>query len=537
MTNEEIAKIFDQTADLLEIKGENLFKVRAYKNAAKLIENSSKDFNKLVKSGFDLTRLPGIGKDLSKYIKEIVETNKFHKLEKLKKEIPEGLVNMLSIEGLGPKRVRQIYDAFGVTNLDELKKYAKNGELDKIPGFGTILIEKILKGIKQLKKAGIRFLWADAEKTAEKVKEYLSKFPGVEIVEIAGSYRRRKETVGDLDILVVAEDYPKVSEYFIKYPHIKEVYSAGLTRSTVFLDNNLQIDLRAVGKESYGSALHYFTGSKSHNISIRKMAIEFGMKVNEYGVYKNDKRIAGKSEEEVYKAVGLKYIEPELRENRGEIEAAKNNNLPKLITANDIKGDLKVCFNENIREIINEAEKKDYKFLGICTKNIEDLEKIKKLESKLKIYSAIECKIDKNGNLNYSDKDIEKFDIVYGSVEDNFDLDKNHQTKRILKALNKIDILSHPMCRKIQEFDGIDVDFGDILKAAKEKNKILEIDARSNKLDLDDSKIKSAKEAGVKMCINSYATNKKELDNMKYGLNQARRGWAEKEDIVKSFSK
>jgi DNA polymerase (family 10) len=534
MTNADIAKKFSLTADLLDIKGENPFKVRAYRNAARLIENSSKDFEKLVREGFDLTRLPGIGHDLSEYIKEIVTTGKFSKLEKLKKEVPEGLIDMLSIEGLGPKRIKQIYDAFGITSLDELKKYAENGELDKLPGFGPTLIQKILKGVKQLKKAGIRFLWADVEDVAEDLRKYLMDFEGVEIVEIAGSYRRRKETVGDLDILVIADDYMKVSEYFTKYKRVKEVYSKGLTRSTVFLDNGLQIDLRAVTKESYGSALHYFTGSKDHNIAIRKIAIELGLKVNEYGVYKGAKRIAGKTEEEVYRAVGLSYIEPELRENRGEIEAAKNGTLPKLITLDDIKGDLKVYFNENIKEVIKAAEKRGYEFIGVCTRNVKDLKKIKKLKSKIKIYSAIECVIDKDGNLNYSDEEIKDFDIVYGSVEDNFDLDRDIQTKRILKALEKIDILSHPFCRKINEFHGIDIDFEQILKYTKENNKILEIDARKNRLDLDDSKIKLTKEFGVKMVINSYAANINELNNVKYGLNQARRGWAEKKDIINS---
>ncbi|GAX87682.1 DNA polymerase, family X [Lebetimonas natsushimae] len=534
MTNADIAKMLSLTADLLDIKGENPFKVRAYRNAARLIENSSKDFEKLVREGFDLTRLPGIGHDLSEYIKEIVTTGKFSKLEELKKEVPEGLIDMLSIEGLGPKRIKQIYDAFGITSLDELKKYAENGELDKLPGFGPTLIQKILKGVKQLKKAGIRFLWADVEDVAEDLRKYLMDFEGVEIVEIAGSYRRRKETVGDLDILVIADDYMKVSEYFTKYKRVKEVYSKGLTRSTVFLDNGLQIDLRAVTKESYGSALHYFTGSKDHNIAIRKMAIELGLKVNEYGIYKGTKRIAGKTEEEVYKAVGLTYIEPELRENRGEIEAARNGTLPKLITLNDIKGDLKVYFNENIKEIIKAAEKRGYEFIGVCTRNVKDLEKIKSLKSKIKIYSAIECVIDKDGELNYSDEEIKNFDIVYGSIEDNFDLDRDIQTDRILKALEKINILSHPFCRKINEFNGIDIDFEKVLEYAKKNNKILEIDARRNRLDLDDSKIKLTKEVGAKMVINSYATNEDELNNIKYGLNQARRGWAERKDIKNS---
>jgi DNA polymerase (family 10) len=535
MTNADIAKMLSLTADLLDIKGENPFKVRAYRNAARLVENSSKDFEKLVREGFDLTRLPGIGHDLSEYIKEIVTTGKFSKLEELKKEIPEGLIDMLSIEGLGPKRVKQIYDAFGITSLEELKKYAESGELDKLPGFGPTLIQKILKGVKQLKKAGIRFLWADVEEVAEDLRQYLLDFEGVEIVEIAGSYRRKKETVGDLDILVIADDYMKVSEYFTKYKRVKDIYSKGLTRSTVFLDNGLQIDLRAVTKESYGSALHYFTGSKDHNIAIRKIAIELGLKVNEYGVYKGAKRIAGKTEEEVYKAVGLTYIEPELRENRGEIEAAKNGTLPTLITSDDIKGDLKVYFNENIKDMIEAAEKRGYEYIGVCTRNVKDIEKIKKLKSKIKIYSAIECIIDKDGNLNYSDDEIKQFDIKYGSMEDNLDLDRDTQTKRILKALEKIDILSHPFCRKINKFHGIDMDFEKILKYSKENKKILEIDARKDRLDLDDSKIKLTKEVGAKMVINSYATNENELNNMKYGLNQARRGWAEEEDIINSF--
>jgi DNA polymerase (family 10) len=321
-----------------------------------------------------------------------------------------------------------------------------------------------------------------------------------------------------------------------RYKRVKEVYSKGLTRSTVFLDNGLQIDLRAVTKESYGSALHYFTGSKSHNIEIRKLAIELGLKVNEYGVYRGAEKIAGDSEEEVYNAVGLSYIEPELRENRGEVEAAKHNALPKLITLDDIKGDLKIYFNENIEEILKEVEKR-YEFIGICTRNINNFEKIKKLKSKIKIFTAIECVIDKNGNLNYSDDEIKKFDIVYGSIEDNFDLDKETQTKRILNALQKIDVLSHPFCRKINEFSGIEFDFEKVLEYAKENNKILEIDARKDRLDLDDSKIKLTKEYGVKMVINSYAKNKKELENIKYGVNQARRGWTERGDIINSFSK
>ena len=502
LTNAEIAKMFSQTADLLEIKGENPFKVRAYRNAARIIENSSKDFNKLVKEGFDLTRLPGIGNDLSTYIKEIVTTGKFSKLEKLKKEIPQGLVDMLAIEGLGPKRIKQIYDAFHITSLEELKKYAENGELDKLPGFGPTLIQKILKGVKQLKKAGIRFLWADVEEVAEDIREYLLKFPGVEIVEIAGSYRRRKETVGDLDILVVAEDYPKVSEYFIKYKRVKDIHSAGLTRSTVFLDNDLQIDLRAVSKESYGAALHYFTGSKAHNIEIRKMAIEKGMKVNEYGVYKDNKRIAGKSEEEVYKAVGLCYIEPELRENRGEIKACLNNSLPNLVELKNIKGDLDISAN-----LIDKVLDLGYKYVGTDKKiNRNDI----------KVYKILD--IDVN-NLKIN----EEYDFLRGIVNE------NANTQDILKAIKKVKFLR--FFRDIKAKKELNIDYDKIFDEMKKENVILEIVSRPNNL-LSEVLIQSAINKKVKISIVSNAKNKKELNFIKYGINQARRGWAEAKDVI-----
>ena len=502
LTNSEIAKMLSQTADLLEIKGENPFKVRAYRNAARLIENSSKDFNKLVKEGFDLTRLPGIGNDLSTYIKEIVTTGKFSKLEELKKEVPSGLLDMLSIEGLGPKRIKQIYDAFGVTSLEELRKYAESGELSKLPGFGPKLIEKILKGVKQLKKAGIRFLWAEVEEIAEDLREYLLKFEGVEIVEIAGSYRRKKETVGDLDILVVAKDYPKVSEYFVKYPKVKEIHSAGLTRSTVFLENDLQVDLRAVSKESYGAALHYFTGSKSHNIEIRKLAIEKGLKVNEYGVYKGAKKIAGESEEEVYKAVGLCYIVPELRENRGEIEACINDSLPDLVKLKDIKGD----FNISI-EFIDEAVKRGYQYVGV-DKDVK--------RDDIKVYKILTVDI-KNININ------ENYDFLIGVVDQNSTLDD------VLESMEKVKFLR--FFRDIKAKKELNLDYDLIFQKMSKKNIFLDVASSPNNL-ISENLIKKAIEKGVKISVTS-AQNR--LDFIRYGLNQARRGWCESKDVINSL--
>ena len=555
ITNQEIAAIFSKTADLLEIKGENPFKVRAYRNAARIIENSSKDFNKLVNEGFDLTKLPGIGKDLSEYIKEIVTTGKFHKLEELQKEIPSSLVEMLSIEGLGPKRIKQLYEAFGITSLDELKKYAESGELDKLPGFGPKLIEKILKGVKQLKKIGIRFLWAEVEEIAEELREYLLKFDGVEIVEIAGSYRRKKETVGDLDILVVAKYYPKVSEYFIKFPKVKEVHSAGLTRSTVFLQNSLQVDLRAVARESYGAALHYFTGSKAHNIEIRKIAIEKGLKVNEYGVYRGDEKIAGESEEEVYKAVGLCYIEPELRENRGEIEACLRKTLPKLIKKEDILGDLHMhtLYSDgaaSIEEMIRKAIELNYKYIAITDHSkrlkvangmnekkllaqIEEIEKLQEKYPQIKIFKGAEVDILEDGSLDFDDEVLEKLDIVIGAIHYKFSGD---QTKRILNAFEKINIFAHPLNRIINKREPISANWEEVFKKAKELNVALEINSQPDRLDLNDTLIKRAKEIGAKFAINSDAHNTKMLEYIKYGVNQARRGWAERSDVINAYS-
>ena len=557
MNNSEIAKIFSQTADLLEIKGENSFKVRAYRNAARIIENSSKDFEKLVREGVDLTRLPGIGKDLSEYIKEIVLTHRFSKLEELKKEIPSGLLEMLSIEGLGPKRIKQIYDAFGITSLDELKKYAQSGELAKLKGFGPKLIEKILKGIKQLKKAGIRFLWAEVEGIANELKEYLQKFDGVEIVEIAGSFRRKKESVGDLDVLVIAKDYKKVSEYFIKFKRVKEVHSAGLTRSTVFLENSLQVDLRAVSRESYGAALHYFTGSKAHNIKIRRLAIEKGLRVNEYGVYEGERKIAGKSEDEVYKAVGLCYIEPELRENRGEIEACLAGELPKLVELFDLRGDLHMhtIYSDgacSIEEMVKRAIELGYEYIAITDhskrlsvangldekrllEQFDEIERLKKKYPQIKILKGAEVDILEDGSLDFSDEVLKRLDIVVGAIHYKFNLDKKTQTKRILRALSKINILAHPLNRLINKREGIEAEWDEIFKMAKELNVAMEINSQPDRLDLNDILSKRAKEIGCKVAINSDAHNIKMFEFIRYGVNQARRGWIEKEDVINTF--
>lgn len=559
ITNAEIARIFKEYADLLEIKGENPFKVRAYRNAARTIENIGKSLEELVKEGYDLTRLPGIGSDLNQYIQEIVTTGKFSKLQKLKKQIPPSLVDMLSIEGLGPKRIKTLYEKLGIASMEDLRRAAQNGEIEKLPGFGPTLVQKILKGIRLLKKAGHRFKWSEAKEYVEDILAYMGQIE-LSHLDVAGSYRRKKETVGDLDILATAKDFSEVIRHFVKYPKIKEVVSAGSTRSTVILNNDLQVDLRSVEDESYGSALHYFTGSKAHNIAIRKIAIELGLKVNEYGIFRGEERIAGKTEEEVYKAVGLCYIEPELRENRGEIEACKAHRLPQLVELKDIRGDLHMHTNysdgkNSIEEMAKAAKELGYEYIAITDHSrrltiakgldekraIEELEQIDRINEKFEditILKGMEVDILEDGRLDMSDEVLSRLDIVLIAVHYKFTLSKDRQTRRILRAFENpyVNILAHPTGRMIGIREPIELDMEQILARAKEYNIHLEINAQPERLDLTDIHAKMAKEMGVKMAINSDAHNIFSLRYMEYGINQARRGWCEKDDIINTRS-
>ncbi|NPA82184.1 MAG: DNA polymerase/3'-5' exonuclease PolX [Epsilonproteobacteria bacterium] len=556
--NREIADIFSKTADFLEIKGENPFKVRAYRNAARIIQNMGRSLESLVEEGFDLTRLPGIGQDLASYIEEIVKTGKFSKLEELKKELPEGLEELLSIEGLGPKRIRTLYETFHITSLKDLAKVAESGEIYKLKGFGPKLVEKILKGIRLAKKSGRRFRFDVAKPYAEDLRAYLSKFEGVLRVEVAGSYRRRKETVGDLDILVVSDNWEKTSDYFVKYPKVKEIVSKGETRSTIILNNDLQVDLRSVPKESYGSALHYFTGSKAHNIKIRKMAIDRGWKINEYGIFEGDRKIAGESEEQMYEMMGLCFIEPELREDRGEIEACLKHSLPKLINLSDIKGDLHIHTTytdgkASIKEMASKAYEKGYKYIAITDHSkhltvakgldekrlLEQIEEIEKLNEELdiEILKGIECDILEDGSLDLSDEVLKRLDVVLGAVHFKFNLSKEKQTDRVIRAIKNpyLNIIAHPTGRVIGHRNAYELDMDRIFEVCAKEGVFLEINAQPERLDLNDILAREAKNRGVKLSIATDSHDIGCLDFMEYGVNQARRGWIEREDVINTL--
>ncbi len=556
MVNQQIAQKFYKTADLLEILGENPFRVRAYRNAARTIESLGRDLSEMVAQGEDLTKLPGIGKDLAEKIKEIIETGSFSKLRELEEKVPPGLVELLKVEGLGPKRIKTLYDTLGITSLEELREAAAKGKISKLPGFGKKLEQTILQGVVLAKKEGRRFRWAYAEAFAVELVRFLKKARALKEIEVAGSYRRRKETVGDLDILVTAREPAQIIEHFITFPDIKTVISKGQTRSTVILSSDIQVDLRAVEEESYGSALHYFTGSKAHNIAIRSIALKAGLKINEYGGFRGEKRIAGRSEDEIFSAVGLPFIEPELRENRGEIEAAMEGRLPRLITLQDVKGDLH-CHTRwsdgknTVSQMAEAAERLGYSYIAI-TDHSKRLAMIKGLDEKklaeqareieearasfpdIHILHGIEVDILEDGSLDLPFEALSRLDIVVAAIHSKFKLSKEKQTERLLRAIDnpRVDIVAHPTGRLIGEREGYDLDMERVMEHARARGCILELNAQPSRLDLNDVNLKLAKEMGIKVSIATDSHNTDNLLFMRLGINQARRGWLERQDVV-----
>ncbi len=560
MVNQQIAQKFYKTADLLEIMGENPFRVRAYRNAARTIEALGRDLSEMVAQGEELTKLPGIGKDLAGKIKEIIETGTFAKLKELEAKVPPGLIELLKVEGLGPKRIKTLYDTLGITSLEELREAAAKGQISALPGFGKKLEQTILKGVVLAKKEGRRFRWAYAESFASELVSFLKKARGLNQIEVAGSFRRKKETVGDLDILVTASNPEEIIEHFVSFPDIKTIISKGQTRSTVILSSDIQVDLRAVEEESYGSALHYFTGSKAHNIAIRTIAQKAGLKINEYGVFRGKKWVAGRSEDEIFAAVGLPFIEPELRENRGEIEAAMDGRLPKLVTLPQIRGDLhchtKWSDGQNtILEMARAAREFGYSYIAITDHSrrlamikgldeeklelqAKEIEEAKKRIPGIHIFHGIEVDILEDGTLDLSDEALSHLDIVIAAIHSKFKLSKTKQTERLLRAMDNphVNIIAHPTGRLIGEREGYDLDMEKVMEHAKERGCILELNAQPSRLDLNDVNLKLAKEMGIRISIATDAHNVDNLRFMRFGINQARRGWLEKEDVVNCLS-
>jgi DNA polymerase (family 10) len=554
--NADIAAIFEEIADRLEIQGENPFRVRAYRNAARTLMEFPEEMRDILARGSELPKLPGIGTDLAAKIREIVTTGRSGFLERLRREMPPTVTELLKIPGLGPKRVKTLYHDLDIATVEQLYRAARDGRIRALPGFGAKTEQKILEAVEAHVSKTRRFKLAVAAQYADALCAHLRAARGVGQVTVAGSFRRMRETVGDLDILATASDAAAVIERFTHYDEVKEVLSAGTTRASVLLKSGLQVDLRVVAPASYGAALHYFTGSKAHNIAIRRLAQARGLKINEYGVFRGDERIAGEDEASVYASVGLPYIEPELREDTGEIEAARAGRLPHLVELGDLKGDLHAHTratdgHDSLRDMALAAKKLGFEYLAITEHSrrltvahgldpqrlLQQCDEIDRLNGEglgITLLKGIEVDILEDGSLDLPDDVLGRLDLVVGAVHSRFDLSRARQTERILRAMDHphFTLLAHPTGRLIEEREPYDVDMPRILRHARERGCFLELNAHPERLDLIDSHCRMAREAGVLVSINSDAHSTFDFANLRYGVGQARRGWLEKADVL-----
>ena len=558
--NNEIAAMFEELADLLEIEGANPFRIRAYRNAARTVGGLSASVSDMAQAGSDLTHLPGIGDDLADKIKSIAATGKLPLLEEVRLRVPPALSELMRIEGLGPKRVKALYDKLKIRSIDDLKRAATAGKIRQLEGFGEKSEALIKDHVERLSGTEQRLPLITAEQIAAPLTAYLKQTKGVKKLTVAGSFRRCRDTVGDLDILITATKTSPVMERFVIYDEVAEVISHGTTRSTIRLRSGLQVDLRVVPDISYGAALHYFTGSKAHNIAVRSLGIKKGLKINEYGVFKDDRRIAGRTEQEVFEQVGLAYIEPELREDRGEIEAARGNALPTLVTLKQIRGDLHCHTNAtdghaSLEQMAKAARSRGYEYLAITDHSqrvtvargldkkrlLQQTEQIDRLNESLegiRILKSIELDILEDGSLDLPDNVLDALDLTVCSVHSKFDLPAKKQTARIIRAMDnpRFNIFAHPTGRLINQREPYAVNLEVLMEAAKERGCFLEVNSQPVRMDLTDSACKMAKEMGVKVAICTDAHNASQLEYIRYGVYQARRGWLEKGDVINTLS-
>ncbi|MBI2033475.1 MAG: DNA polymerase/3'-5' exonuclease PolX [Candidatus Liptonbacteria bacterium] len=559
--NAEIVKALKEFSAYLAAEGV-AFKPRAYEKAALGLEGMEEELAEIYKKGGRkaLEDLPGVGRGIAERIEELFKTGKVNDLERLRKKYPVKINEITEVEGIGPKMALNLYKKLGVKTLADLEKSAKAGKVRNIEGFGQKTEENILKGIEFVKKSGSRFLLGLALPEIRKIEERLKNLKEVERLTVAGSVRRWKETIGDADILVISKNPKPIMDYFVGMPEVVRVYAHGETKSAVKIKSGLDIDLRVVEARSYGAALNYFTGSKDHNIALREEALKKELKLNEYGLFRGKKMVAGRGEVELYEALGMDYIEPEMRENTGEIELSKKHALPSLINYGDIEGDLQIQTDwtdgsDSIEEMAKAALSQGLKYIAITdhTKRLAmtggldekkirrqwaDIDRIqKKMGSKIKILKGTECDILKDGSLDLPDEILAKLDVVGVSVHSYFNLFREEQTKRILKAIKNpyVDILFHPTGRLINRREPYEVDMEAIIKEAKQTGTVLEIDAFPDRLDLKDEHIKKCVISGVKMSIDSDAHSVSHFPFLEYGIAQARRGWAKRGDIINAW--
>ncbi|MEW6163297.1 MAG: DNA polymerase/3'-5' exonuclease PolX [Nitrospirota bacterium] len=560
MKNQEIARIFNDIADLLEIKGENPFRIRAYRHAAQNIEGLTMDVAETPRD--ELMKVPGIGQDLAGKIEEYVKTGKLQFYEDLKKEVPEGLSMLLSVPSLGPKTAKLLFERLNVRDIETLEQLAREHKLSGLPGIKEKTEENILKGIAMLKRGMERQPLGKVFPVANDILEHLRRKAPVKKLSIAGSIRRWKDTIKDIDILATSQDPKAVMSVFVHLPHVKDVLMQGPTKSSVIIREGLQVDLRVVEEDSFGAALAYFTGSKAHNIRLREMAMKSGLKINEYGIFreKDDKKVGGKEEEDIYRILGLSYIPPELREDAGEVEAAVVGRLPRLVELKDIKGDLHVHSkwsdgSHDFEELIEEARKRGYEYIAITdhSKGLgiargltaerllgqkKEIDSMNKRLKGFRLIAGIEVDIRSDGHMDLPDNVLKMMDVVVASIHSGFRQNREQLTKRLVSSMRNpyVSIIAHPTGRLIGERDAYDVDMNEILKMAKETGTAIEINAYPLRLDLNDVHARMAKEMGIPLVIGTDAHLISHFDYMAYGVSIARRGWLEKGDILNTMS-
>ena len=561
MLNQELAKILYEIADYLEME-EVPFKPYAYQKAALGVESLEEDVREVYQKGGvqALKEIPGVGERIARDIEEYLKTGQIKRHQRFKKRLPLELDEIIGVEGVGPKRAKVLYQKLGIRNLKDLEKAARAGKIARLAGFGEKTEKNILEGIAFLKKSRGRFLLGEILPKVKEVQQKLESLKEVRRVNPAGSVRRRKETIGDVDFLVVSDKPAQVMDFFVSLPGVVKIWSKGSTKASVRMKEGFDMDIRVVPKRAYGSALQYFTGSKEHNIVIRRLAMDKGLKLSEYGLFRGRKMVAGETEEGIYRALGMRWMEPELRENQGEIEAALKKKLPCLIGYGDIRGDLHTHSDwdggaNSIEEMARAAQKMGYEYIGIAdhTKFLriehglderklkrrnQEIDKLNRKFKNFKILKGCEANIMNDGSIDIKNDSLAELDYVIAGIHSSFKMSKEKMTERMIRAMKNphVDIISHPTGRILKKRDEYQIDFDKILRAAKETGTALEISAWPERLDLNDQNIRRAKIAGVKMAINTDSHHQDHLRFMEFGIAQARRGWAEKSDIINAWS-
>ncbi|MFX0094333.1 MAG: DNA polymerase/3'-5' exonuclease PolX [Candidatus Hodarchaeota archaeon] len=559
LKNQEITNLLYEIADLLELKGVE-FKPQAYRKAAQSIQNLAEDIKTVYKQG-KLNDIPGVGVSIAAKIQEILESGSLRYLEDLRKEIPSGLRELMELEGVGPKMIFELHEKLNINNIDELETAVKQRKVQQLKGYKQKTEDNLLKAIELYRTAQKRFLLGEVLPIAREIENILSKMKEVKKVCIAGSIRRKKELIRDVDIIAASPEPAKIMDSFVKLSDVKRVISHGKTKTTVILRNNLQVDLRIVEEESFGTALQYFTGSKEHNIRLRSLAREKNLKLSEYGLFhrNTDRKIAGKNEEETYNVLGLGYIEPELRENRGEIEAALTRKLPQLVVSKDIKGDLHIHTNwsegsHSLAEMVKATKLLGYKYVAICDhakslqiahgmteeklrKQIQEIEQLNRKQEDITIFTGVEANIDVNGRLDVSNAVLKDLDLVIASVHSAFKQSEEKMTERILTAIHNehVNVLGHPTGRLLNKREPYKINIEKIFEAAARLGVFMEINSSPSRLDLPDFHCFQARKHEIKFSIVSDAHSKEQLRYMELGVAVARRGWLEKNDIVNTL--